>query len=436
MSAHGQLMALSAIVLAAGAAHGETVAPPAILVENAKIVTGTGKRFEPGAILLRGDRVSWVGPSAEAQPPPGTTRIDAKGGWVTAGLIDAFSRAGLMEVSMESSTVEVGLDDRYGAVRAAFSVEDGYNPASPVLPVTRIAGITTAALAPGGGLVSGRGAIVDLAGATVEDALVRRATGVYVALGGDGRGAAFGARGGVALRLRELLDDVRQYAERREDFEENRMRRVAASRLDLEALIPAVVAGAPGGPLPFIVEANRATDILAALRFAREEKVRLILTGCDEGWRVADRIAAAKVPVIVSAIQDLPASFDSIGARLDGAALLHKAGVKLAISALAGEPHNARTLRFEAGNAVAHGLPWDAALDAVTRAPAEIFGLADRGTLEPGRIANVVVWSGDPFETRTRVRALFIRGRSIPLVSRQTLLRDRYRDLTGARPMP
>jgi imidazolonepropionase-like amidohydrolase len=125
-----------------------------------------------------------------------------------------------------------------------------------------------------------------------------------------------------------------------------------------------------------------------------------------------------------------------VGARLDNAALLHRAGVKIAL-AVRGDPHNIRTLKQAAGNAVASGLPWEAALAAVTRNPAEIFGIGDRqGTLAPGKVANVVVWSGDPFETSTRVRHVFIRGREIPLRSRQTELRDRYRDLSRMRPRP
>ena len=242
---------------------------------------------------------------------------------------------------------------------------------------------------------------------------------------------AFGARGGMTLRLRELFDDARQYEKRRAEFEQNRMRRVAASRLDLEALLPALQ---PGGALPFVVEVHRASDILAVLRFAKEQGVRVILSGCEEGWQVAREIAAAKVPVIVSALDNLPEDFDGVGARLDNAALLVAAGVSVAISTRLVEPHNARTLRFEVGNAVAHGLPWESGIAAVTKIPATIFGLNDRGTLEPGKAANVVVWTGDPFETSTRVRALIVRGKEIPLVSRQTLLRERYRDVSGMRP--
>jgi imidazolonepropionase-like amidohydrolase len=216
---------------------------------------------------------------------------------------------------------------------------------------------------------------------------------------------------------------------RRQDFERNQMRKVGASRLDLEALIPVVE-----GRLPLVVEAHRASDLQALLRFAREQKLRLVISGGQEAWMVAAELAAAKVPVIVSALPDLPRSFETLGARLENAALLARAGVRIAISPRETEGHFSRTLRIEAGNAVAHGLPWEAGLTAITRAPAEIFDVdATLGSLAVGRSADLVVWSGDPFEPLTRPRHVLIRGQELPLRSRQTELRDRYRDLRGAR---
>jgi len=234
------------------------------------------------------------------------------------------------------------------------------------------------------------------------------------------------------LRLRELLDDVRQYARRRPEFERNQMRKVAASRLDLEALIPVVE-----GKLPLVVEAHRASDLQALLRFAREQKIRLVVSGAQEGWMVAAELAAARVPVIVSALPDLPRTFETLGSRLENAALLAKAGVRVAISPREGDGPFSRTLRLEAGNAVAHGLPWEAALAAITRVPAEIFEVdGTLGTLAAGHAADLVVWSGDPFEPLTRPRHVILRGQDLPLRSRQTELRDRYRDLRPARPRP
>ncbi len=271
-----------------------------------------------------------------------------------------------------------------------------------------------------------------LDGANVPAMAIRAPVGVYANVAEPGRAAAYGARGGWTLRLRELFDDVRQYARRRADFERNQMRKVAASRLDLEALIPVVERR-----LPLVVEVHRASDIEAMLRLAREERIDLVLTGCEEGWQVAAEIAAAKVPVIVSALPNLPRSFEALGARLDNPALLAAAGVKIALSPRSRADHFGRTLRLEAGNAVANGLPWEVALGAVTRAPAEIFDLGRQaGSLAVGASADLVLWSGDPFEPLTRPRRVFIAGREIPLRSRQTELRDRYRKLEGLRPPP
>lgn len=403
-----------------------------LAIEHARIHTGDGKRIDDGTLVVRGDTIIAVGPSAEVKVPDGFRRLDGRGAWVTPGLIDAEALTGVVEVSQEASTDDSGLDERYDAVRAAFSVVDGLNPRSVIIPVTRMEGVTGSVLVPHGGLVTGRQAVVRLVGDSADQMVVRAPVSVWATVAGDGRNVAWGARGGVMLRLRELVDDVRQYARRRQDFERNQMRKVGASRLDLEALIPVVE-----GKLPLVVEVQRASDVQALLRFAREQKLRLVLSGAQEGWMVAGELAAAKVPVIVSALPDLPRTFETLGSRLENAALLARAGVRIAISPREGDGHFSRTLRLEAGNAVAHGLPWESALSAVTRNPAEIFGVeGTMGTLAVGRSADLVVWSGDPFEPLTRVKHVLIRGQDLPLRSRQTELRDRYRDLRSARPRP
>lgn len=400
--------------------------PPAevIAVENAYLFPGDGRRIEQGTVVIRGGKVAAVGPSAEVTVPQGARRIDGRGTWVTPGLIDAEATTGLVDVTLESSSVELGLDDRYDAIRAAFSVVDGLNPRAVAVPVARMEGVTTSVVPPRLGLVAGRGAFIRLDGQSVEEMVVRSPCAVYASLSAPGRSAAFGARGGALLRLREVMDDARQYARRRGDFERNQMRKVAASRLDLEALAPVVE-----GRLPLVLEAHRASDIQAVLRFARDEKLRVVIAGAEEGWLVARELAAAKVPVIVAGVANLPRGFEALAARLDNAALLARAGVKVALSPREREEHGSRTLRLEAGNAVANGLPWDLALQAVTRAPAEIFDVASEvGSLAAGRSADLVIWTGDPFEPLTRPRQVFIAGREIPLRSRQTELRDRYRE--------
>jgi imidazolonepropionase-like amidohydrolase len=179
------------------------------------------------------------------------------------------------------------------------------------------------------------------------------------------------------------------------------------------------------GEIPLVVEAHRASDIAIALRIADEYGLRIILYGATEGWMVADRLAAADVPVIVKVLQNLPVNFQSLGARYENAALLRASGVRVAITT--GDSYQAFNLRQEAGNAVAYGLPHEDALRAITIDAARIWGLEDSyGSIEPGKVANVVVWDGDPLEMLTAVEHLFIRGRPIPLVTREQQLRDRY----------
>ena len=289
-------LAFASIVLLArssSAAPTETLA-----IEHARIHAGDGKAIEDGTLVVRNGAVAALGPAASVTIPAGARRIDGKGLWLTPGLIDAESSTGLADVYMEKSTVEIALDDSYDAIRAAYQVVDGFNPRAAAIPTTRLEGVTGTVIVPGGGLISGRGAAVRLYGTRVPDMVVRSPVAVYAQMGAGGREAGWGTHGGQLMRLRELLDDVRQYARRRGDFERNQMRKVAASRLDLEALIPVVE-----GRLPLVVEVNRAADIQAMLRLGREEKLDLILTGVEEGWLVAADLAAAKVPVIVSAAQ-------------------------------------------------------------------------------------------------------------------------------------
>jgi imidazolonepropionase-like amidohydrolase len=227
--------------------------------------------------------------------------------------------------------------------------------------------------------------------------------------------------------MRELLADAAFYRVHREDYERAASRELVASRLDLEALIAVIE-----GRLPLILFANKASDIEAALGLRQPpySDIRLIIGGGAEAWIVADKLAAARVPVITGGLANIPQSFDQLGAMQENAGLLRRAGVQVLLHGGMGETFNVRNIRQEAGNAVAYGLPWDEALRAVTLAPAEVFGVADAvGSLQPGRDANVVVWSGDPFEFATRAEHVYIKGVNAREPSRQDMLIDRYKTL-------
>jgi imidazolonepropionase-like amidohydrolase len=224
------------------------------------------------------------------------------------------------------------------------------------------------------------------------------------------------------LRLREILEDARDYAINKVAYNARNRRDYARGRLDLEALQPVLK-----GQVPLMIQANRASDLLAAMRLADEFKVRLVIVGASEGWMVAEQLAKAKVPVVVKPLTNIP-TFDSLGATLENAARLSRAGVTVALASF--DTQNSRNLRQEAGNAIANGMDREAALKAVTLTPARLWGVADRvGSLEAGKDADLVIWSGDPFELTTGAERVFIKGVEVPRDTRQKALLDRYRRL-------
>jgi imidazolonepropionase-like amidohydrolase len=392
-----------------------------LAVTGGDVHTVSGGVLEGATVLVRDGIIVAVGRDVEV--PAGVPTLDATGRVVTPGLFDATTSLGLVEVGMVSSTVDAQLQG--DPVRAAFDVVDGINPRSVLIPVNRAAGLTTALSAPGGGLIAGQAAIIDLAGSSVGEMVVESRAAMVASFSA---GAAGGARGGASLRLREVLDDARFWRENQAAFSEGRTRELSASRLDLEALAPVL-----DGETPLVVGVHRASDIEAVLRIAGEYGLDLVISGGEEAWMVADRIAAAGVPVILKPLTNSPGGFDRLGSRFDNATLLDRAGVDVVIGSFTS--HNARWLVLEAGNAVRFGLPWDVALRAVTLAPARALGVADRyGSLEPGKVGNLVVWTGDPLELSTRAEAVVIRGAVTSLDHRQLELFRRYRELDEERP--
>ncbi len=407
--------------LAAGPAAGQTIA-----IEGGTVHTMTGAPIEGGTVVIRDGRIVAVGRNVAV--PAGAQRIDARGRIVTPGLFDSGTNIGLIEIEqiVETNDFRIGQEED-DLVAAAFNVADGLNPNSIVIPITRVAGVTTAVSRPQGGLIAGQGVVVDLLGRDIDAMLVRTPVAMYGNLGESARAAIRGARGTTTLRLREVLEDARVYARNRQAFERGQTREYAVSRADLEALQPVL-----GGRLPLVLEAHRASDIQTALRLAREYNLRLIISGGTEAWMLADDLARARVPVIVKVLNNLPNTFETLGATYENAARLRRVGVPIAITT--GETFKSFNLRQEAGNAVAYGLPHEEALRAITLYPAQIWGLdRDYGSLAAGKVANVVVWDGDPLELLTPVRHVFIRGREVPLASRETELRDRYLRLDDQR---
>jgi imidazolonepropionase-like amidohydrolase len=395
-----------------------------VAIEGATLVVAPGKTIEGATIVITGERITAVG--KQVAIPAAARRIPAAGKVVTAGLVDVFSRLGMVEVEHEAETNEgrFAPGRRDDAIHAAYRVVDGYNPRSVAIPVSRAGGVTAVVAVPSGGLVGGTSAWMSLADGNTTAAIVRAPLAMHATLGAPARANAEGSRGRALERLRELFTDADAFRRNRRQFERNQTRAFAAERLDLEALAPVL-----DGRLPLLVSVNRSSDILAALSLRKEwPRLRLVVVGGVEAWTVAKELAAARVPVILDPFANLPDDFDRVYVREDTAKLLVDAGVKVAISTL-GEWANVRTLRQRAGVASAYGLSRDQALTAVTSVPAEIFGIADRGTLERGKVADLVVWSGDPLEISSRAEYVFIGGVEQSLRSHQSRLFERYRDV-------
>jgi len=386
----------------------------AIVLKGASVFTGEGALVENATIVIDGNRISAVG--TEVRIPEGARVIDAKGAVVTPGLVDAVSRLGVQDVSLEASTVEGTSGPEGGPVRASLRVADTYNPASFTIPVARGGGITSAVVSPRGGVISGQSIWVDL---VAKQPIRERALALHVSV--QGIGAKPGARSRAFHVLREALEDARLYRANRGPYITRKLRELSISAADLGAIERAL-----DRELKVAIHVDRASDIRGVLALVKEHRLDAILVGAAEGWKVRDEIRRAGVPVLVDPLANLPASFNRLQARDDNAALLHEAGVPVGITLL-GDAHRAHRLRWAAGNAVADGLPYEAALAAITRIPAQAFGITDAGAIAPGALANLVVWNGDPLEVTTWPTHLFTRGEQIDLRSRQDLLTERYR---------
>jgi imidazolonepropionase-like amidohydrolase len=305
---------------------------------------------------------------------------------------------------------------------ASFNAWEGMNPASTFIAETRRDGITTALVSPArGSLLSGRAAVIDLNGESVSAMLVKGPVAMVGELGesAEARGEQFG-------HLRAVLSDAKTYGLRKVAYDNGAIRSLAASREDLEALAPVLA-----GTMPLIISVNKASDIRAAIGIAKQFGLKLVIEGGAEAWEVAKDLAAAHVPVMAGAMNNIPNSFSTLGHRQENLALLKSAGVTVIIvgdgGGLGEDNYNARNVRYEAGNAVAYGMKWDDALRAVTMAPAEVLGVSDRvGSLQPAKEADVVVWSGDPFEFATVAEHVYVRGVENTTRTRQQMLIDRY----------
>ncbi len=421
---------VAAVAGLAGPAEGQNTSPGqpeagTFLIQGGTVVPRPGERIENGSVLIREGRIAAVGTAVQASAD--AVVIDATGRFVYPGMIDSRTPLGLYEIGMIRATVDT---QEQGDFSPQLRTISSVNPHSELIPVTRVNGITSAITVPLGGIITGQAALIQLDGWTWEEMMVQAPVAVVLQYPRAPRSPFAmptpeqerAAQERVERQVRELRDYLRQAREYA------RIRAGGEGRVDtgLEAMRPVLA-----GEVPVFAIADSREQIEGALALADTFGLRLIIGGGEEAWKVRELLAQRNIPVVLGSILSTPAldaPYDAIYAQ---PAVLHRAGVSFAFST--GEAANSRNLPYHAAMAVAYGLPAEAAWRALTLAPAEIWGVADRlGSLEVGKSADLFIATGDPLDVRTRVEQVFIAGKRIPMDDRHTRLYERFR----ARPRP
>ncbi|MBL4595724.1 MAG: amidohydrolase family protein [Robiginitomaculum sp.] len=386
-----------------------------IAITGGKLVTNVNNNMiANGTVIIRDGRIIAVGEAGSITIPQGATQIDASGKWVTPGIFVPFSQTGLVEISAEASTNDIRANKSQLSV--ALLAADSFNPKSTNIASTRIEGITRMAVLPDASatIFGGRGALVNTSGSF--DSVTKTPAFLYLRMGEAGARIAGGSRSAAWGWLRQAIAEAKTWRRGREPAEP------LLSEADAVALQQAL-----DDDLPFLVGIERASDIIKLIEFKAQYDINVIIVGGTEAWMVADEIKAAGIAVILDPHNNLPQSFETLGATMYNAKRLHDAGVSIAIASLGDTTFNTRLSPQHAGNTLATGLPWAAAFHAITTGPAMIFGVNDTyGRLAPGMVADVVVWDGDPLELMTSADVVVLDGKVQSMQSRQTKLRDRY----------
>lgn len=407
------------------------------LIENVRIVTVSGATIENGSVLIQNGKIGKIGNFTDNST--GFEKINGTGLTVYPGMIDAATNMGLIEIPLGAP----GTDDdaEIGEMNPNIRAVVAVNPYSAHINVTRVNGTTTVFTAPTGGIISGQGAIINLVGSTPNEMAVNPAFGLVInfprisTFGGGGFGGQQ-VEFGEAVRqrdrrledLRRMLRDAAAYAKAQDAFARDKSLPRPNTDLKLAALVPYI-----RGEKPVMFAADREVDIRNAVRFADEMKMRAIILGGNEAYKAADVLKQKNVPVVITGIWSLPARDDDYYDVLyANAGKLQAAGVRYCVAS-GDNGANARDLPYQAGMTAAFGLSKEDALKSVTLYPAQILGVADKmGSIETGKIANLVVTDGDILQPTTKVLHLFISGRKIPLTSRHTELYEQFKDRKAA----
>ncbi len=426
----------SAFAQSDGSQQNKTGKAGTFAIVGARIVTVSGAVIENGTVIIQNGKIAAVG--ANAAVPSGAERIDGKGLSVFPGMIDAGTNLGLSEISGgAAATVDVA---EVGAMNANAKAFKGINPHSSHVNVTRVNGITTVLSMPTGGTIAGQATVINLNGSTQEEMAVVPEFGLVInfprisTFGGFNPATfslqtvdfneAIKRRDTQLDDLKKIFKDVENYARAREAYTKDKTLPYLATDLKMDAMIPYV-----RGEKPIIFTAERERDIRGIVKFVEDTKVKGIVMGGQEAWKVADGLKKNNIAVIYTNIYSLPVQDDeNYDYLFEAPSKLQQAGVKFAISTGDGGGE-VRDLPYHAGLAGAFGLPKDEALKSVTLYPAQILGIADKlGSIEVGKTANIVVADGDILEPRTNIKYLFIGGKLLPLTSRHTELYDSFKD--------
>ena len=412
------LFAAAALVAFATPAVAETIA-----ITGGRVVVGDGTApIDGGTVIIRDGNVIAAGASVAV--PADARRIDAKGKWVTPGVFAGFTRLGLSEVDAVKGT-----NDKSGGksgFSAAIDVAPAIDPFRSPFAVNRAAGVTRAVVAPEAAesIFAGQGAIADL-GAD-SNPVTRARAFQFAEFGEDGSALSGGSRAGTHLHFRAMLREAQDYAAGRGNFDDELLKAE-----DAKALLNVL-----RGETRLLIHVEGANDMLRLIELKRDfPSVKMVFVGASEGWRIAPQLVEARIPVIASALNDLPATFEMLGATQSNIGRMKDAGVQVAIGMINDrDSHQLRYTTQYAGNIVslqfvpgATGLTWDEAFAAISSVPADIMGVGDRfGSLKAGKAADVVIWDGDPLELSSAATTVFIDGVEQPLTNRQNRLRDRY----------
>ena len=399
----------------------------AIAVTGAKIHTMTSVGIiDEGTVLIKDGKIQQVIEGTSV--PVGFTEFDATGKVITPGLIGAYTQLGLEEVSLSAGTVDARADQHpISTVGAAYDTQFAINSDSSIIPISRVEGFTSAAssLSSSEMLFQGQGAIITLDDGF--DLVLKPQAFMSIDVSNGGADENGGSRAALWVALNSVFEEA-QFA-RGLDLSPTEDWNGLSTKQDVTALRKVI-----NGDMPLLVSADRASDIQQVVKLKdRFTDLNIVLVSGTDAWRIADKLAQSDIPVILNPEYNLPGGFDQLGATLENAARLHKAGVMVAIGM---ETHNIRLATQHAGNAVANGLPHSEGLAALTINPAKIFGMdKEIGSLASGKRADLVVWSGDPLEVTQTAEQVFINGKAIEMTSRQIKLRDRYLNRDKAKPV-